>query len=465
MRAWEHARDLFRAAEPVIMAAEEQTWESDAAAVMDRADFDLRMFWKNAVPGSGAPDCLAVAAIGALENKGFRIEPFADVIARGIAAADAGDMEALHKAHMRLWVLLRAAVPDPDHPSQKTVRYGSWDEFDRATTWPADKGFDLGADGYREATRAGWSAQVVGAAAGTALEGYTMAQLEKRFASFSDYVRPPNTYNDDVTFEIAFLEAFAAHGPALTGTDIAERWVGLIPFGWSAEAIALGNLHRGLIPPHSGRDQNPFDEWIGAQMRGAICGMVVPGRPREAARLAWVDGEISHTSNGILGSVFNAVLTARAYVETDLRTLLVTTAALFSTATEYGAVLAFALSACRRARDWREAWSICDAEYTPYHWIHAYPNAAAEVVALWFGGDGFDRMIDIICRIGHDVDCNAAQILGVYAIMHGVPSIPSRWIEPLGPDIVTLMRRPRRTSVAELTDQTVAAARTWALRR
>ena len=461
MQAWERARDLFRSARPVVVADSEQAWEPDATSAGDWVDSDIRLFWTSKVPGSGAPDCLAVAALGALENKGFRLPPWADVIAAGLAAATDGDMATLNVAHMRLWAIIRAAEPDPRHSSQRTVRYPSWEAFDEATDWPDDRPVDLAAPGYVASTHAGWLAQVVGAAAGTALEGYTMAQLAERFGRVTGYVRPPNTYNDDITFEIAFLDAYATCGPGLTGADIAERWVGLIPLGWSAEAVALDHLRRGVLPPDSGRTHNPFDEWIGAQMRGGVFGMVAPGRPREAARLAWLDGEISHTSNGILGAVFNAVLTAGAYVDRDLRTMLVRVVALFSERTEYGAVLARALATCRRAANWREAWTACDAELVRYHWIHAYPNAAAEIVALWFGANDFDAMAEIVCGIGHDVDCNAAQVLAVFAIMHGPDAIPRCWTEPLGHDVITYMRWPRRTSVAGLTDWTVAAARRW----
>lgn len=461
MQAWERARDIFRSARPVAVADADQSWATDATLAESRSDADIRLFWSSNVPGSGAPDCLALAALGALENKGFSLPPWQDVVAAGVAALRDDDMAALAVAHMRLWATIRAAEPDPRHASQRTVRYPSWEAFDEVTDWPDDHPVDLAATGYLAATQAGWLGQVVGAAAGTALEGYTMAPLAERFGRITGYVRPPSTYNDDITFEIAFLDAYAACGPAITSADIAERWVALIPLGWSAEAIALDHLRRGVLAPDSGRTHNPFDEWIGAQMRGGVFGMVAPGQAREAARLAWIDGEISHTSNGILGAVFNAVLAARAYVDRDIRTMLTRVVGLFSERTEYGAVVARTLAMCRNSTCWQDAWRACDAELVRYHWIHAYPNAAAEIVALWFGADGFDAMAEIVCGIGHDADCNAAQVLGVFAIMHGPASVPRHWSEPLGHDVVTYMRRPKRTSVAELAEWTVAAARRW----
>lgn len=460
MKAWELTRDLLRDTMPVVRSAEEQTW--DASALMNGLDFGTALFWKSNVPGSAAPENLMAAALQSLENKGFVLAPYEALLREGIEALAKGDFERLYTIDMRLRVLMRAARPDPGHPSQKTVRYRSWAEFDATVKWPADVPVDIGGGDFADRIRAGWLAQLVGAAAGTALEGYSAENIMKVFGPIRSYVREPNTYNDDITFEIAFLEAFADKGHAVTGADIAERWTSLIPMGWSAEAIALASIRRGLVPPETGTTDNPFDEWIGAQMRGTICGMVAPGRPREAARLAWIDGEVSHAANGILGEAFNAVLAARAFTEHDTRSLLEETITLFSIESEYGRVLAFALDACRSAPDWQSAWVRCDEKYIEYNWIHAYPNAAAQVVALWFGKGDFDLTLEIVCGIGHDVDCNAAQILCVLAIQQGSGVIAERWSAPLlADDIVTYMRRPATIPFDALVAQTVDAVRRW----
>ena len=457
MKAWEIADRLFRGAVPVVRAESEQTW--DTVASLAARDAAMLRFWDSRVPGSGAPESLMVAAFQSLENKGFWTAPHEDLLDEGLRAVASSDLERLQIIDARLRALWLAARPDPDHKSRRTRRFGSWAEFDAAVEWPADTPIDVAGEDFSARIEAGWRGQLVGAAVGTAIEGYSAERLAAAFGSIDRYVRPPNTFNDDITFELAFLDAFEARGRALTSADIAERWLALIPEAWSAEAIALDNLRRGVFPPESALIGNPFDEWIGAQMRGAICGMVAPGRPREAARLAWLDAEISHTGNGILGEVFNAVLTAGAFGQADIGALLVETIALFPEATEYGAVLRFALRAARDAGDWRAAWARCDEEFVEYNWIHAYPNAAAEVVALWWGDGDFDATLAIAGGIGHDADCNAAQILGVLAISRGPDAIAGRWTQALGEDIRTTMRRPKLLSFRELSDWTVHAVR------
>ena len=75
----------------------------------------------------------------------------------------------------------------------------------------------------------------------------------------------------------------------------------MIPYGWSAEEWALKNIKMGIYPPESGFLHNPYREWIGAQMRGAVCGMVAPNNPLKAAELAFMDGVVSHYNNGVIG--------------------------------------------------------------------------------------------------------------------------------------------------------------------
>lgn len=139
----------------------------------------------------------------------------------------------------------------------------------------------------------------------------------------------------------------------MSGVDIAEFWIGLVPAGYTAEAVAMDHLHRGTVSPGSGALDNPFDEWIGVQMRAAICGMVCPGNAPAAARLAWTDGEVSHTSNGILGGVFNAILCARAFVVSDLRQLAEEAVAAIPAESEYGQVGAMRWKAAGRRRPGR----------------------------------------------------------------------------------------------------------------
>lgn len=78
---------------------------------------------------------------------------------------------------------------------------------------------------------------------------------------------------------------------------------------------------------------------------------------------------------------------------------------------EYYAVVKHALDLCKGNSSWEPVWTACEERYKEYNWIHAYPNAAAEVIALWFGNMDFKETCHIIAMEGQDADCTAAPVL------------------------------------------------------
>ena len=126
---------------------------------------------------------------------------------------------------------------------------------------------------------------------------------------------------------------------------------------------------------------------------------------------------------------------------------------------EYYRTVSSTLELCETQPDWESAWKICEKRYERYNWIHAYPNAAAEIVALWYGDMDFDKTCHIICMEGQDVDCTAAPILNVLAVMLGSSCIEDKWKAPIGDTVLTTMRRIKKLGIAELIEDTCEAAR------
>ncbi len=446
-------------ARPVLRPEQDESW-SAIEGLEASQDAAIRLQWYSEVPGSGAPERLMEAAVQALENRGMTVPGWEGLVEAGLTALEANDMPALIRAHVELQAAINDAERDDTSPYWTFAHYDTWEQFLSDASFPDVRPLELDEASYRDAVYAGWLGQIVGGAVGTSIEGYTAARLREAFGEIRDYLVPPSTYNDDMTFELAFLVAFEAAGREVTAREIGINWVSLIPFGWSAEMVALRNLQAGIVAPESGRTHNPFSEWIGAQMRGAVCGLVAPGNAREAARLAWLDGSVSHSNNGIIGEVFNAALVAGAFVQRDMRALLEETVLSLPGGSEYASVVGFALDRCKRSASWRDAWDACEKRYERYNWVHAYPNACAEVVALWFGAGDFDETLHIIAMEGQDVDCNAAQILTAVAVAGGgAEAIPDRWKEPIGDELTTYVRGMKKLSIRGLAERTVAAAR------
>jgi ADP-ribosylglycohydrolase len=456
MKAWEYTFSKTVNAIPRILSGDEQTWIM-MNDIEKSADTFLGTMWSSNVPGSAAPESVIAGAVQSMENMGYDVYVAEQILEEGLIAHAAGDMPRLNMLTARLYKTLNELPVDSKSPYWKYKIYNTFEEYEVSLSFFDPVHVDTKGDNFYDRTLAAWRGRLVGGALGTALEGYTTAQLAKKFGQIRDYVRPPNTYNDDITYEIAFLTAFEKEGYKVSSSSIAEQWLALVPLGWSAEQIALDNLRKGIYPPESGRYRNPYREWIGAQMRGCICGQVAPGNPREAARLAWLDGVISHAGNGILGEVFNAVLTSMSFIETDMRHCLDTVITMIPEDSEYASVIRFARAEAE-AKDFISAWSACEQRFKQYNWIHAYPNAAAEVISLWFGNGDFDETMYYIAMCGQDVDCNAAQIGAALGAMKGSAAIAERWYRPLGDTVLTYLRNMKEIPFESLVSRTINAA-------
>jgi len=450
-KAWEVELDLRRKERPKL--GWKPAWNAlgEIEAVDDKL---IKALWDSNVPGSGASECLMRGAVQAAGNMGLDVSLAEALLPRGYRALEENDLISLHKVTASIWQKLDSAPVDHEADYWEFKLIDSWEKHKLECVFPAPEPIDIGDPRIRERIFGGWLAQVCGGAFGTALEGYVTDRLIETYGEINGYVTSPDTSNDDITYELAFLKAFEKKGHAVTSNDIAEEWVAHIAFGWSAEYIALNNLKLGVFPPESGTRSNPFSEWIGAQMRGTVLGMVTPGDPMEAARLAWIDGVISHQRNGVLGEAFNAVMAALAFVETDVRRLVQDAASCIPEGTQYRFVVDTAITACQQAPEWLMAWRKCMGGLERYNWVHAYPNAAAEIIALWYGAGNFDKTMSIIGMAGQDVDCNAAQIATVLGIMYGPDVVGRQWSDPIHNNLHTYMRGMEDFKITELANWT-----------
>ena len=80
---------------------------------------------------------------------------------------------------------------------------------------------------------------------------------------------------------------FEEYGPGFTTGDVADAWQRYLPMAYTAEDVALKNLAKRVTPDKAGRKNNPFCEWIGADIRSDPWGYMAPGWPQMAADMAF----------------------------------------------------------------------------------------------------------------------------------------------------------------------------------
>jgi len=459
MKAWQLERENILKVQPTYQANDNETiWEEQAGGPEEADDLHTTILWHSNVPGSRAPESIALASIQAMENRGYIVEGGMDLIEKGYQAYEEKNIVKMHDYLFDVFRAVDNAKKDESSPYWNQTFYDSFEQYEKAVKFPET--FEVTFDEKLEAKmQAGWLAQIIGGAYGTCIEGYTGANIAARYGKVDKYIRKPNTYNDDITYELALLLAYEEKGKETTSLDIARTWISRIPTGWSAEEFALRNLKAGILPPESGRFHNAFNEWIGAQMRGVICGQIYPGNLKKAAQAAWQDACISHDRNGILGEVFNAILASYAFVENDINKLLQMAISLMPEDSEYGQVVRFAYEQCQKYDNYYEAWMVCEEKYQRYNWIHVYPNAAAQVIGLYFGKGDFTETLACVGGCGMDVDCNAAQMATIVGTIIGIENIPEYWKAPIGDHLDTYVRGLKEMSIKDLACRTYELAK------
>jgi ADP-ribosylglycohydrolase len=457
-KAWQIDREIRLNTVPLDRRIHDSNW-FDADFKVPYGDDLINMFWESKVPGSGAPEIPYLEMVQAMGNKGYDVSEAESLLPEGLDCFRKGDKEALRVITAKILAALNNAPMDPESDYHRYEHPVQWEDVRNAMGDVSEDRDPDALENLTEKIHAGWIGQLAGGSFGTAIEGYTGERIKEVYGEVDYYVTEPETVNDDVVCELVLLDVFEKKHREMTSIDLGWEWVRQITFAWSAEWVALRNLNQGIIPPESGSFQNPFSDWIGVQMRGMICGMLAPGWPIEAARLGHIDGVVSHSANGVYGGMYAAVLTALAFVRNDPREMIKEALNYVPQASEYAAIVRDCIKIFEVNADPQIAWNTIDKKLERYNWIHAYPNIAADTLALWYGEGDITGSFALLALAGMDVDCNGGLVGNILGVMNGVPE---KWANPIGDRLETYIKGKEVLSIRALSEKTAKLVQeTW----
>ena len=401
----------------------------------------LASFWGSEVPGSGAYDEMLTGAVVAAEQLGWDVDSALTALGEGWAEVEHGADEATLAtiADRVLDDLERGRVRTPTIRSAPT-------HFEEPT--PRIQRLDA-------RMLASWQGKIAGGAFGTALEGCRGAAISSVYGEVRGYVATPNTLNDDVVYELVALSLLASKNEPST-ENYAHEWSARVPFGWSAEWVALDNLARGIRVPEAAVVRNPFTDWIGAQMRSMVFGQLFPGQPLSAASMARTEALVSHRGNGVEGSAFAAMLSALAFVCDEPRAVVIAASALLPPS-RYRSEVDLVIERCQHSSTFDDVWPDFEHRHRDRNWIHAIPNIGAVIASLWFGGADLTESFSMLARAGLDVDCNAGlvgTVLGATSEM-----VAASWVDPLEDRIDTYLPDCPTVAITDVAEQTLRLSR------
>ncbi len=301
---------------------------------------------------------------------------------------------------------------------------------------------------------AGWLGKIVGIRLGAPVEGWTAEKIADVYGETWNYPVDYNVFaaDDDSNGPVFFIRALkdSGHGEALTAQDVAEALLNYAPYehgffwwggyGVSTEHTAYLNLQRGIAAPLSGsalKNGTAIAEQIGGQIFIDPWGLVAPGNPDLAAKLAERAASVTHDGNGIYGGIFIAVCISAAFTGCTIGEMLDTALSYIPEDSEYArvvrAVMAFHESDA--SGDWRDAFRYVKENFGYDRYpgcCHIIPNAAVIILALLYGEDDFTNTLCIGNMCGWDTDCNVGNLGAIMGVRKGLKEIDyDRWRKPV----------------------------------
>ena len=285
--------------------------------------------------------------------------------------------------------------------------------------------------------------KVIGVYLGRPFEGWSKADIQKKWGSITRYVHEDCgvdivVADDDISGTLTFVRALADSGLYEKTSDdfYGKTWLNyLIPnqtiLWWgnmclSTEHTAYIRLKQGYNSPESGSmklNGREVSEQIGAQIFIDCFGMVAPGKPELAAELAKKASGVSHDGEAVYAAQVVAVMVSMAFVEKDINKILDCAIKFIPADSLISQVHSDVRNWAEIYPDWNDTFEKISEKYGYKKYggnCHIIPNHAVMVMAWAYGGNDFHKTLSIVNTAGWDTDCNSANVGTVTALCAGL---------------------------------------------
>lgn len=233
--------------------------------------------------------------------------------------------------------------------------------------------------------------------------------------------------DDDITYTLLGLLMVEDYGINFNTEDVGNAWLKYLPYACTAEDIALKNLKAGVKAVDAAELNNPYCEWIGADIRSDPFAYIAPAYPEKAASMAYYDAYVSHRRNGIYGEMFFSAAQSAAFaVDNTIDAIRI---GLTEIPRECGLSKAvrWALEEGKNIKSYKDARAAVDEHFKGMSGVHTNNNACLTIFGLMIGQTDFTKVISETVAMGLDNDCTAATAGSIIGAVVGKKGIPEYW--------------------------------------
>lgn len=309
---------------------------------------------------------------------------------------------------------------------------------------------------FRDRLRGAWIGRCAACTLGACVEFYPVEQMQQ-LAKATGSAFPPTDYwpqawqpfrtrygkdmtrqyarshlsyvpvDDDLSYTLLDLLIFEDFGPAFTVEQVGQAWMKYLPHACTAEAAALKNLKAGVPAGRAARIDNPWMEWIGADIRVDGWGYLAPGWPEKAAEFAWRENFISHRFSGLYGGMYVAAAISAAFALGDTEAALHAALTEIPRACRTARAVKWALAQKGKLRNWKSARAAVDHRFAGMSPVHTDNNLCLTILGLLIGRTDFTTVIGQTVAMGMDNDCTAATAGSIFGAAYGIGAIDPKW--------------------------------------
>lgn len=293
---------------------------------------------------------------------------------------------------------------------------------------------------YEDRVRGAWIGQIVATQMGFPFEGKVASSS---LVLVDRYPKPLEAapVDDDYYYELVALRAFEKYGINMTLDQLGEQWKANSAGSWGSSAQTRLALAKGVRGSEAGHPRHNRLWWtIGPQFSADIYGMISPGDPNLAGRLARTYGHINGYAEGTDGAVFVAGMVSLAFRETDPKVIVRQAAQLIHPSSPYRQCLDLVISMAEKGARPEEVFAAVEdrwrIEYPAMN--NAVVNGGLVAASVWYGEGDYLKTVNLAYRASDfsDADCNAANAAAVVGAMKGARVLPPHLVEPLNDRMV-----------------------------
>jgi len=256
--------------------------------------------------------------------------------------------------------------------------------------------------------------------------------------------------DDDIVYTLLGLLIVEDFGIDFSIEDVGKAWIKYLPYACTAEDIALKNLKKGVSALNTGNKNNPFCEWIGADIRSDPWGYIAPGWPERAAGMAWRDAYISHRRQGIYGEMFFAAAISAAFAVDDPVEALRIGLTEIPRNCALSKAVKWALRVAPEIKNYQHARDAVENKFKGMHPVHTINNACLTVFGITIGETNLTKVIGETVAMGMDNDCTAATAGSIVGAIVGKKGIPTKWYKNFNNTAHSYLIGKKRFSISGL---------------